>query len=49
MRLQFLFMKLILLFHKNSLHIAVEKGDLEIVKLLLENEKININLQTIIN
>ena len=30
-----------------SLHIAVEKGYVEIVKLLLANDKINVNIQDI--
>ena len=40
---QLILMKFIFLFHKNSFHIAVEIGKLEIVNLLLENEKINVN------
>lgn len=46
---QLILMKFIFLFHKNSFHIAVEIGKLEIVNLLLENEKINVNTHTIIH
>lgn len=46
---QLILMKFIFLFHKNSFHIAVEIGKLEIVNLLLENERINVNTHTIIH
>lgn len=41
--MQFLFK----VFQMTSLHTAVEKENIEIVRLLLSNEKININLQNI--
>lgn len=31
-------------FHKTALYIAIEKGNIEIVKLLLKNEKIDVNI-----
>lgn len=31
-------------FYKTAMHIAVEDNDVEIVRLLLANEKININM-----
>mgnify|MGYP001026861130 CR=1 FL=1 len=34
-------------FQMTSLHTAVEKENIEIVRLLLSNEKINVNLQNI--
>ena len=37
-------MKLFIIIYINALHTAVEKGNIEIVKLLLINEKIDINL-----
>ena len=37
------------MFYSAALHIAVEKENVEIVKLLLANEKININLPLIFN
>lgn len=39
----------ILLFHKTAFHIAVEKGDIEIVKILLENLKLDVNFRKIYN
>ena len=36
-------MKLWFIFHKTALHLAIEKQNTEIVKLLLENEKLDIN------
>lgn len=43
-------MKLIfLVFNKTSLHIAVEKGNIEIVELLLKHPRIDINSQSISN
>lgn len=34
-------------FNKAPLHLAVEKNDIELVKLLLNCENININIQTV--
>ena len=34
--------------HKTALHIAVEKGNVEIVKLLLSNEELDINAMYIL-
>ena len=36
-------MKLILLFHRSALHIAVEKENQEIIKMLLNKKGIDIN------
>lgn len=38
---------IVILFYYAPLHIAVEEGSIEIVKLLLSMPQININLQTI--
>lgn len=42
-------MKLKLLFFKAPLYIAVEKENTEIVKLLLKNYKLNVNVINILN
>lgn len=34
-------------FHKNALYIAAEKGDIEMIKLLLSNPKVDINFQSV--
>ena len=34
---------------KAALHIAVEKGNIELIKILLSNPNIDINLYTILN
>lgn len=36
-------MKLFMFIIKATLHIAIEKGNLEIIKVLLANEKLNVN------
>ena len=36
-------------FHETPLYKAIEKDNLEIVKLLLAHEKLNVNLKTIHN
>ena len=33
-------------FHKNALHIAIEKENIEILNLLLQNEKLDVNIRT---
>ena len=33
--------------HKTALHIAIEKGNIDIVQLLLTNEKIDVNQKSI--
>lgn len=38
-----LFMKLIILFYKNAFIIAIEQMKIEIIELLLSNEKLYIN------
>lgn len=38
-------MKLFILFHKTALHVAVEKKNVEIIELLLNNPKIKINIK----
>ena len=40
-------MKLILLFYKTALYMAVDKENFEIVKLLTKNDKIDINAYNI--
>lgn len=40
-------MKLIIISNKTALYLAVEKGNLEMVTLLLSNDKVNINSLTI--
>ena len=42
-------MKFILLFQKTALYIAVEKENIEIIKLLLSNNRINININNILS
>lgn len=44
----FLLMKSYYLFDKTPLYLAVEKGNLEMVKLLLSNKKIKVNLTCIL-
>ena len=41
-------MKLYFNIQKTALHIAVEKGNVEIVQLLLMNEKLDINILSIL-
>ena len=42
-------MKLSILFlNKTALHLAVERNNLEIVRLLLQNPQINVNIKTIL-
>ena len=41
-------MKSLINFHKTPLYIAVEKGDFEIVQILLSHPKIDINLQSVL-
>ena len=41
-------MKFVIFFvHKTAFHIAVEKGDVEMIKLLLNSERIDANLKSI--
>ena len=40
-------MKLLLFTHKTALHLAIEKGNIEMIQLLLENEKLDVNLLSI--
>ena len=40
---------LIILFYKTALYLAVEKENVEIIKLLLTNDKLDINLKHILN
>ena len=37
-------MKFLILFYKTAFYLAVEKENLEIIKLLLTNDKIDINI-----
>lgn len=37
------------IFHMTALHAAVEKGNLDIVNLLLQNDKLNVNILSILN
>ena len=41
-------MKFILKYYETALYLAVEKGNIEIIKLLLENEKIDTNILNIL-
>ena len=34
-------------FYKTPLHIAIEKENIDIIKLLLSNEKLNVNLKSV--
>lgn len=36
------------IFHKTSIHIAVEKENIEIIKLLLANQSIDVNILNIL-
>lgn len=40
-------MKFLLCFNKTALHIAVEKGNFEVVQLLLERKEIDVNIKAI--
>ena len=42
-------MKFSFLINKNALHIAVEKGNTEIIQLLLSHQDTDVNVKTIIN
>ena len=49
MKLQIIYLNEILfLFHKAALHIAIEKGNLSIVQLLLNHNGIDVNNKSII-
>ena len=43
------FNEILSLFYKTALFTAVEKGNVEIIKLLLANDKIDVNILNIIN
>ena len=43
------FNEILSLFYKTVLFTAVEKGNVEIIKLLLANDKIDVNILNIIN
>ena len=45
----FIFAVFLLLFHENALMTAIQQGNDEIVKILLTNENIDINLIVILN
>lgn len=38
-----------MIFYKTPLNIAVKKGNIEIIQLLLQNQKIDINFKSISN
>ena len=38
-----------IIFHKTALYLAVEKENIEIIKLLLTNDQLDINLLNILN
>lgn len=38
----------LIIFHLTALHLAIQNENLEIVKLLLENEKIDVNEKSIL-
>ena len=40
-------MKLIGIFQKTALHVAIEKGNIEIIRILLSNPKIDVNIKYI--
>lgn len=43
-------MKFFILFlNKTALHLAVERNNLDIVRLLLQNPQINVNIKTILS
>lgn len=39
----FLLMKFLMKFHTSALHIAVEKENIELIKLLIENKRFDVN------
>lgn len=43
----FVFMKLMIMFDKTPLRIAIENNNIEIVKLLLSNDKLDFNIRNI--
>ena len=48
MKFKFILMKLIVYFHKTAFYTAVEKGYIEIMQLLLQNNSIDINMANIL-
>ena len=44
-----IFMKFVINIQKTALHMAIEKENIEIIKLLLSNPKIDVNLLFILN
>ena len=42
------FNEILILFYKTALYLAVEKGNIEIIKLLLSNDKLDINILNIL-
>lgn len=45
----FLYVKIFMLFQKTSLYIAVQKQNIEIVRLLLERNDLDVNAKSILN